>query len=586
MASRVLPVVLFSVALTFGMHPTGAIAQEKSPANWLPESTAVYAEVEPAAMILDHPLRKAIQSSEVFRKLWRHPEVMKLRGGITVFEYAMGVNTESLIRDLTAHGVHVAVDAKTRGVIVFAKTESEPWLQEYIEKLVELARKDAASKKQPDPIKEADHDGVHYYEFQKAIVSTFGQWLVITNNGELAKSVLQRYRDKATDSLADLGSFRESQKVFKDASSSSRVAKLFVDLDALRKAGAAKELLDNKPKDFGAELILGGILGALHHAPFACSELSLTDRGLSLQTKVPHRHEWVGESREFYVGPNGNGTAPALIQLPNAIASLSTYRDLSQMWLRAGDLFDQNTNDQLAQADSTLTTLFSGKDFGEDILGAVNPELQLVVAPQSFPDKALAPSIKLPAFALAGQLRSPETMQRELKRIFQSFIGFLNVVGAMGGQPQLDLLMETDSKAKVQYFWAEYLRDSDKKYDNGLPIQFNFTPCIAFHEKQVYLCSTVELARQIVSAPSNVNTDSAKHNTVASFGFPALHQVLVENREQLISQNVLEKGHSREEAEKEIETLLSVLTLLKDAGIALSFGEYATLSLDLNIRSE
>lgn len=560
-------------------------AQDHSPTDWLPATTAVHVQIEPAAKLLDHPARKTIQSSEVFRKLWRHPEVMKVRGGITVFEYALGVNTESLIRSLTAHGVHVAVDAKTRGVIVLAKTESEEWLKEYLVKLVDLARKDAASKKQPDPIKEAEYDGVHFYEAQKAIVSALGDWLVITNNGELAKSMLQRYRDKGNDSLSSVPAFRESRQVSSQVDESEQIAKLYVDLEVLRNAGMAKELLGNMPKDFGAELILGGILGALHHAPFATADLHLHNKGLVLQSKVPFRKEWISESREFYVGPNGGGVAPPLIQLPNAIASLSTYRDISQMWLRAGDLFDQNTNDKLAQADNTLTTLFSGKDFGEDILGAVHPELQLVVAPQTFAEKSLAPAIKLPAFALVGQLRSPETMQRELKRIFQSFIGFLNVVGAMEGQPQLDLLMDKDSETKIQYYWAEYIKDSDKKYDNGLPIQFNFSPCIAFHDQQVYLCSTVELARQISGVAPTTSSDKPV-NTLGSFGFPALHRVLVENREQLISQNVLEKGHSRDEAEKEVDTLLSILTLFENAGVALSFGDYATLRLDLNMRSE
>ena len=47
----------------------------------------------------------------------------------------------------------------------------------------------------------------------------------------------------------------------------------------------------------------------------------------------------------------------------DTIVSLSSYRDVSAMWLRAGDLFNEQTNEELAKADSGLTTLFSGKDF-------------------------------------------------------------------------------------------------------------------------------------------------------------------------------------------------------------------------------
>ncbi len=48
------------------------------------------------------------------------------------------------------------------------------------------------------------------------------------------------------------------------------------------------------------------------------------------------------------------------------------------MWLRAGDLFDEGMNEKLAQADSQLATLFSGKDFGEDILSAFAPQVQFL----------------------------------------------------------------------------------------------------------------------------------------------------------------------------------------------------------------
>jgi hypothetical protein len=32
-------------------------------------------------------------------------------------------------------------------------------------------------------------------------------------------------------------------------------------------------------------------------------------------------------------------------------------------------LFDKQTNEELAKTDSGLSTMFAGKDFGEDILG-------------------------------------------------------------------------------------------------------------------------------------------------------------------------------------------------------------------------
>jgi hypothetical protein len=273
------------------------------------------------------------------------------------------------------------------------------------------------------------------------------------------------------------------------------------------------------------------------------------------------------------------------LDLPGAIGSLSTYRNLSQMWLRSGDLFNQQVNDDLAQADNTLTTLFSGKDFGTDILGAIEPTLQIVVAPQvKTPDQPM-PSVQLPSFAVCGTMKSPAALQRDLRRIYQNAIGFLNIVGAMEGNPQLDMQSEKDPQNQAEYYWAEYVPDSDKQYDNGLPIQFNFQPCLAFREQSVIVSSHVNLARQIVANHQGTSADSqTTNNTQFSIDGTSLTNILRSNREQLIANNVLEKGHSRDQAESEVNVLLDILALVRDFQGSLDFEpESVALSLQLNL---
>ena len=82
------------------------------------------------------------------------------------------------------------------------------------------------------------------------------------------------------------------------------------------------------------------------------------------------------------------------------------------MWRGRGDLFNEQMNEELAKADSGLTTLFGGKDFGEDILGAFRPETQVVVARQHFAKGQPTPDIQLPAFGLVAEMKDPEKMHR------------------------------------------------------------------------------------------------------------------------------------------------------------------------------
>ncbi|HUP82012.1 MAG TPA: hypothetical protein VM260_25900, partial [Pirellula sp.] len=172
------------------------------------------------------------------------------------------------------------------------------------------------------------------------------------------------------------------------------------------------------------------------------------------------------------------------------------------------------------------------------------------------------------------------------KRTFQSFIGFLNVTGAMTGKPQLDLDYESiDGK---QIYTATYIRDGDKQYENGLPIQFNFSPTLAFDGDLVFIASTSALVKQ-VSASSTKQMEAEampKNNTVLKADFTSIRAALEANRGQLVSRNMLEKGHSKQEAEKEMDILFSLLSLLKTGDAAIRFDEYLHLQFDLDINSD
>jgi len=552
----------------------------------LPASTAIYVEAKSVALILEHPFTATVKASSAYKKIIRSPDVLKFLASLAIFEFAIGDKVEAVATSLTANGVHFAVDRGTEGAVLLADTESSEWLEDYLQKLVKLARTDAKSKNQPDPIHEADYRGIHAYEFQKAIIGSIGSTLIITNKKELGKSIIDRHLDSTSDSLSNNVLFLKawsSQAGSKQKDEPEPIISAFVDIDALREAGVAGDLLMGKAKDFAGELILGGVLATMQKTSFAAGELFLTDNQLSMQLRVPHKKEWTEEKQTFFVGPEGNGYASSLVDDSRMMSSLIAYRNLAEMWLRAGDLFDEKVNDQLAQADNTLTTLFSGKDFGTDILGAVEPQLQIVAVEQSF-EKSSEPAIRLPSFGLVAKLKDV-SMRKELKRTFQSFIGFLNVAGAMEGNPQLDLDSETiDGK---QIYSATYLKDSDKKYENGLPIQFNFSPTLAFEGDLVYLSSTNSLAKQLKLRPAEAkeSIEQTRNNTHLAIDFGALKQALEANRNQLIAQNILEKGHSRTEAEKEIDTLISLLSLLKTGNAALRFGDQVKLMLGLEIQS-
>jgi hypothetical protein len=66
----------------------------------------------------------------------------------------------------------------------------------------------------------------------------------------------------------------------------------------------------------------------------------------------------------------------------------------------------------------------------------------------------------------------------------------------------------------------------------------------------------------------------------------SIASLLKENRETLVTNNVLEKGHSRQQAEEEVDLLFTVLALFKELRASLSFQEATELSLELDLQSE
>jgi hypothetical protein len=62
-----------------------------------------------------------------------------------------------------------------------------------------------------------------------------------------------------------------------------------------------------------------------------------------------------------------------------------------------------------------------------------------------------------------------------------------------------------------------------------------------------------------------------------------IRDVLLDNRDQLITQNMLEKGHSKKEAQGEVDVLLGLMQLLGSASAQLSFDERVRLNIQVDL---
>lgn len=554
----------FLLVLT-GLLPTAA-ADDSAAAALLPESTVVYAEVPSPkrliAAVFDHPIRQKIESLAPWQAATKTDGYRQFLMGRKFFEIQMGMPWREALETLTAQGIHVAVDSATGGAVLLVHSESAEALELLAGRLLALSFLSGDNRHE-----EGEYRGVTAYRFDKVWTAVHGDWLLVTNRGELGKAVLDRLLDDShEDSLLSSSAWQTASRDRTDDSAWG-----FVDLEALRQLGVGQKAFAGKSDNPGVELLIGGILDLLQETPLLTGALQASHEQLTVQLQLPSKAEWISEERTFFFGEGLTGQGPAVPEVKDSLLTLSAYRDASQMWLRAGDLFNEDINDGLAEADAGLTTFFSGKDFGEEILGALTPQIGLVASRQDFEGILPVPTIKLPQFALVLNLREPERMTRELRRTFQSMIGFFNVIGAMEGRPQLEMdIDKLDNGA--QLITSVYIPEEGEEESQYAPILFNFSPSVGFRGDQFVVSSTQQLARELVQQPRP--QEGSGRNTAVKLEAAALQTVLADNRDQLVSQNMLEEGNTREEAEVAIDLLLEVV------------GYFQNVTLDLQQQQE
>lgn len=557
--------LLLACCVLSGLDQT-AWSQE-SPADLLPASTAIYLELprpqELVQRIETHPIWSQLERTEAGQQLFQNPQYLQGRLVLSFVEFQLGMTWQEAIKTLSARGLAVAVDPATDGVAVILRGESAEKVNRLRDAILKLSRDDAQRKGEPDPYRTVDYRGLTVYQTKDGGFVTHEGWIVTANKPELGKQILDRLLDRTPGSLAGETAFQAAR-----TARQSQDMWGYVDLAAVRMQPQVQKTLSARADNPVGELLLGGLQELLRKAPLLTLGATLEQERFRFQIALPLRPEDIPEHRRYWFGPASGGNAPALRELPNQIFGMTMYRDLSDMWQRAGDLLDERANDQLAEADNNLTTLFSGRDFGSDILGSIGPGIQLVVTRQEYPADRPLPQLQLPAFGLLLELKQPEVAQREFRRIFQTLIGFLNIVGVMNGQPQMELQFEnTDGTELIA---AEFLPPVAPRPGDPVPIQFNFSPTVGFRGKAFVLASTRQLARTLLETPAAEPEDEgAVINTRLQLQSPALRQILTDNKGQLIAQNMLEKGHSRDEAEAEIGVLLEILNLVRGVNLSL-----------------
>ena len=545
-----------------------------SAADYLPDSTAIYMHVEKPAdfigKIEGHPIVDYVLEMKQVQQLLKSPQGALVMLGRGMFEAQIDENIIEALKSNTANGFWIGVEADTNGVLIAFQAKEEARLKRVAGQALKMVTSMAKRDGKKQPFKKVDYRDAVAADFGKFIVVRHRDWFLICNKSKLAKEFVDNQIDGTKSALSSQTWFKEAKKN-RDPNADAWAA---VNMEILRKSARDPSLRNGQTDNPGVELFVGGVLDALKNSPTVLANLDL-EKDLHLSFTSPFQSDWANESRDYFFGNDLNGLAPKALQPKNLIASLTSYRDIGQWWLAKEELYPENVIAELAQADSQLSTIFSGMDFGEDVLGSLKPGVQIVVTENQF-DKDYVPDVQLPSFALVGKIKDKKSLERKLKIAFQSLIGFANINLGMNGQPQLEV--DTEKTGDTRITAANYFFEDST--EEGL-LLFNFSPTVAFKGDNIVLSSSRELAVELAELAGKGGEESV--NTKLEISGKMLHSILSDNSESLIAQNMLEEGNDRDEAEQQIKMILTVAQLMKDFGLKYDV-QPDQMSLEMKLR--
>jgi hypothetical protein len=259
----------------------------------------------------------------------------------------------------------------------------------------------------------------------------------------------------------------------------------------------------------------------------------------------------------------GQGALPNL-DVPRRIAAMSFYRDLHGFYAAKDKLFPERTSG-LIFFENMMGIFFTGRDLTEEVLGELGPEVRVVVAEQKYDPSIGTPRLQVPAFAMIFRLKHPDKFAVVVEEAWQKALGLINFT--RGQQAQPGLIIDRPVHGGTKFTMAYFTAPSEK--GKAVDPRYNFSPSLARQGQFMILSSTQGLACDLIDAIKKEAAEQVKVlagvHSVVDLDAVQLTSILAANRENMIRQNMVEKGNTRQQAETEFDTLTTLIRYLGQA---------------------
>lgn len=550
-----------------------------------PDAYAVLEIPKPRVILerlFDPRVVELVSSHPEFQRRRAEPDFSQAMNLVNYFGQRFQTDFRGLLGKLAGGGLTLAVGPGDQ-VLLIVEAEDAAMLKEVHDFFVLIARNEANKEGQANRVKSADYRGVTGWSFApKQAHAIIGNRLLLANGPQVLTAAIDRILEPTKPSAASLPRYQAARKAF----AQPPVATLFTRMDVLKELPQVKAGLEQEGNPL-VMLLLGPLMETFSQADWLAMGLTMDGMTFTLDVAGPVQ---VGPAESADVGtaagfasPDQTAGALANLSVPRQVAGISLYRDLHQFYAAKDDLFPQRTSG-LIFFENMMGIFFTGRDLTEEVLAELTPEVRLVVARQEYAEEVGTPEPQLPGFAMVFRMRRPEKFAPIAEEAWQKALGLINFT--RGQQAEPGLILDRPTHAEVKYTMA-YFSPPSEDARSPADVRFNFQPSLAMPGDYLILSSTDALAKDLIDAlrqeaEGGPKPVAGKHSIVELDG-KALAALLGANRESMIHQNMVEKGHERSQAEDEIGMLSMIANAIARLKMTAGDQDARKLSIELKL---
>ncbi len=273
-------------------------------------------------------------------------------------------------------------------------------------------------------------------------------------------------------------------------------------------------------------------------------------------------------------------TAASIPVSAETLAVLYLERDLADWWRHREVTMPEDVQTKLARFDTDVGMLFGGRSLAEDVFGHLGPRLAIVFDRQTFEAATVVPAVRLPGACLVARVDDPARFGPTLQVAFQSLLGLVNVDRAQAGLAPF--LTNTERRGDALFCTASILIGPEDAPRHPAA-EHNLSPALALVDDWLLLGTSTEQVERLARSIANLRFREERGSLALHLDVSGLVQLGRDNRTALVAQNIIEEGHSPEEAEREIDTLLSLLASLDVLDLRLFPGDGDRLAATLEV---